>query len=844
MSVNIRVYPNKLDPEIFEQNHCEAGLTITQWLEQTVPAYYERDAPLMSMVLDGLEVEPEHWPIVVLNDGNNLEIFVEPKEPVTIAMAVIAVISAAAAIYYANQSIPDTYNSSVPKGSPIYSVNAQGNQPRLMGVVPEVLGYHKVFPDYLNQIRREYVDHEEYLYLMLSIGVGAYAIDLNEIYIGDTSIASFGDDIDCQFFSPGQSVEGNDAHRNVHSSKEVGGSNGQSGFELKGSIALGVLSVASGSRAFVQYGNRDSLGTHLDGNAIGETFDFIAQSKALVGDYIEIFDADNALYNGTYLIKDLDNSEEGVVFRTSHLAKVDPVTLDIISEVDFLPSLGSLTSELFYRFGANYYIFRAGAEGSEVGPYKVSPSGVGVYRAYLDFKFPEGLCVLDDLGVPTAHSVSVLVEWREDGGVWNGLEYMFSASVVDARAYTVVLELSGAEGIEVKVSRLTPEVDDLKYKEKCEWTALRSELPAASSYPGVTTMALRVKGTNVLASTAENKVNLIVKRHLPTWSGSAFGGVAATNDIAPAVKYLADQAGLPVDMDELKRLHDIWQARGDEFNGVFDNATTAWEALKRVLAVGFAEPTLDYGQLIPVRDEQRSNIEYMYAPQNILPNSWSMSASLFDASEPDGVEVEYMDGSGGTWKSGTILCTLPGETGENPEKVRAFGITDRTKAYQYGMRKRSAMRYRRKQHKFATEMDGLNSNYLSYDGLGIESPSFSQTGELIAFNGRTLTLSEDVEFGTGTHYIALRKANGTASGPYVCTQGAASNEVILASDLDFVPVINGRQEPPFYMFGVASEWCERVLIQKIEPSGTDRVNITAINDDDRVYAYDDAVAPS
>ena len=273
------------------------------------------------------------------------------------------------------------------------------------------------------------------------------------------------------------------------------------------------------------------------------------------------------------------------------------------------------------------------------------------------------------------------------------------------------------------------------------------------------------------------------------------------------------------------------------------NATTTWEAMKRVMSVGFAEPTLDYGQLIPVRDEQREAVRYMYTPQNTLPNSWKMTASLFDASEPDGVEVEYMDGSG-TWKAETILCTLPGEVGANPEKIRAFGITDRDKVYQFGMRKRSAIRYRRKQYKFATEMDGLNSNYLSLDGLGVEMPSFSQTGELLAFSGRTLTLSEDVTFAAGTHYIALRKPDGTASGPYVCTQGTASNVVEIATDLDFTPVINGRQEPPFYMFGVASEWCERVLIQKIEPSGTDRVNITAINDDDRVYAYDEALAPA
>ena len=120
MTVNIRVYPNKLDSSVFEALECEPGLTIHQWLVKSVPAYDELIDPLFSVLVDGIEIEQELWPIFVLKSGNLLECFVEPKEPVTITLAVIAVVSAGMAIYYANQAIPDTYNSTVPKGSPIY----------------------------------------------------------------------------------------------------------------------------------------------------------------------------------------------------------------------------------------------------------------------------------------------------------------------------------------------------------------------------------------------------------------------------------------------------------------------------------------------------------------------------------------------------------------------------------------------------------------------------------------------------------------------------------------------------------------------------------------------------
>lgn len=840
MSVSIRVYPNKLDSSLFEECQCDSGVTISEWLSSAVPAYCERESPLMSMELNGVEIEPEFWPITVLQSGNQLDIHVEPKDPVTVTLTVIAVVSAAAAIHYANQSIPDTYNSTVPKGSPVYSVNAQGNQPRLMGVVPEVFGRHKVFPDYLNQVRRTFINNEEYLYMMLCIGIGEYDIDPSEIYIGDTPASNYGSDIDFEIFSPGQSVAHNDASKNVYSNKEVGGNDGQSGLELKSIVDWDPYRYPLWGRR----GSLNMLSTQDQWDNDGALVtDFYALPGVNNGDYIRVWGSQNANWDGVYKVINAAAQHPGTTIAATQVAKVDPLTFQVVATNNLWTDIPSNETGIGggKRIGGKYSKARAS---DAVGPYSVPPTGQTTDKIYLDFRFNEGLGQVHSQGVYN-HTVDFEIYWRESGqSSYEIIRKSYTNNTLDQLAYTIEISLPSKKNIEVFVVRSTASNSDVAYKEKVEWTALRCELPSATSYSDVTTMALRVKASNVLASAAENKVNLIATRHLPTWSGNFFGAIAPTKDIAPTVKYLADRCELPVDMDELKRLHDIWSARGDEFNGVFDNPTTAWEALKRILAVGFAEPTLDFGQLVPVRDEQRSTIEHMYMPQNILPNSWKMNATLFDASEPDGVEVEYMDGSGGTWKSETIMCTLPGEAGENPEKVRAYGITDRTKAYQFGMRKRSAIRYRRKQHKFATEMDGLNSNYLSYDGLAIQSPSFSQTGELLSYENNKLVLSEPVIFSAGTHYIALRKPDGTASGPYECVKGDQDNEVIISQSLDFNPVMNGRQEPPFFMFGVASEWCERVLIQDIQPSGTDRVNLTAISDDPRVYAYDDAVAPN
>jgi hypothetical protein len=361
----------------------------------------------------------------------------------------------------------------------------------------------------------------------------------------------------------------------------------------------------------------------------------------------------------------------------------------------------------------------------------------------------------------------------------------------------------------------------------------------------MTTLAMKIRGSNALASSAENKINVLCQRRLQTFDDSgALTVFEGSNDIAPALYAVCRSAGYTdaqIDLEELYRLHQTWQARGDEFNAIFDNESTAWDAIKRVLAVGFAEPTLDFGQIIPVRDEPRENIQFGYQADNILKNSWKMDITLFDESEPDGVEVEYF--SNESRKPETILCTLPGEAGAKPLKVRPFGITDRDKAYQYGMRKRSEQRYRRKRHTWMTEMDGLNSRYLSFDALAIDMPGYSQTGRVDAVAGSVVDVNQALEFGLGVHYISLRKPDGTLAGPYECQRGANDAQVVVEGVIDSAIEVNAQQEPPYFMFGEADAWCEKVLIKEINPRGTEKVQLKAVSYDERVFAYDDALAP-
>jgi hypothetical protein len=61
-------------------------------------------------------------------------------------------------------------------GSPTYSVNAQGNQPRIDQVIPELFGRSNTYADFAAPPYSLFVDQDQFLHLVLIVGTGQYRI--------------------------------------------------------------------------------------------------------------------------------------------------------------------------------------------------------------------------------------------------------------------------------------------------------------------------------------------------------------------------------------------------------------------------------------------------------------------------------------------------------------------------------------------------------------------------------------------------------------------------------------------------------------------------------------------
>ncbi|MBV5296662.1 MAG: hypothetical protein JZU64_00655, partial [Rhodoferax sp.] len=141
------------------------------------------------------------------------------------------------------------------RGQELNVVDLKANQPRLNGVIPEVAGRYKVFPDYLCQPRRYFKDVKtQAVDAMLSIGKGKFVINADEIFIGETPLTSLGTTANYVIFGPGETVSGNQSHRNWYNAPEVGASTGAAGLRL--TPGVGGTPKANASAYYV---NGDSI---------------------------------------------------------------------------------------------------------------------------------------------------------------------------------------------------------------------------------------------------------------------------------------------------------------------------------------------------------------------------------------------------------------------------------------------------------------------------------------------------------------------------------------------------------------------------------------------------------
>lgn len=400
---------------------------------------------------------------------------------------------------------------------------------------------------------------------------------------------------------------------------------------------------------------------------------------------------------------------------------------------------------------------------------------------------------------------------------------------------------------EVRVRRLDAKDTQTRAAHDIVWAGLRGYMPDRLDYGNVTLLAVKARATNNLSSQNSRKINLLATRKLLTvTSGGLSTTVSATRSVAAAI---ADAclnndygAGLPltrVDLSQLWALEQTLAARSDYFDGRFDSTVTFWEAINQIAKAGRAKCYMQGGVIHTFRDQASSIPVALFSMRNIAKGSFSVQYLTPSDDTADSVEVSYLDSS--TWKPMRLVAALAGSTVTKPAKVELFGVTQRLQAYKEALYQAAANKYRRKLIKFSTEAEGFIPSFGDLIAISHDMPQWGQGSEVISWSAgtKTMVVSDTLTWTPGqTHYVGIRKRDGSVDGPYEVTKGGTDSTLVFSQTPSVVPYTQGSEERTHIAFGPGETWRQPARVVSIQPRGLYQVEITAINEDSSVHTAD------
>lgn len=393
------------------------------------------------------------------------------------------------------------------------------------------------------------------------------------------------------------------------------------------------------------------------------------------------------------------------------------------------------------------------------------------------------------------------------------------------------------------------------------WANLRSTLAQPATLAATAThIEIRMRASDQLNGLTQRRIAVVASRLLSVWDGESWSADdVETRSIAWAQcdkwRNPVYGDGLPdnrIDLDTMLALVEVWEARQDRFDYVFDTRMTSIEADQLILGCGRAAPIERLGRLTVVRDEPRTIAATAFGSRSIRPGSLRIGYQFATSVSPDGLILRYFDNRAWNWLE--VECPCPGVTEmQRPQYFEARGITGPIHATREGRFIAAAMFYRRKQHAWASEMLGSIPHYGAMVKFAPALQGAGLSADVVDWNAaqRVITLSEPVVFTAGEeHFLQLQRDDGSLTLPMPAFPAADAYSLQLQDEPDFELVLDEPdRERPRAIFGSASNEAKQVLIRSIAPNGVDEsgtpiVALDGVNDHPAVHLVDAGLLPS
>ncbi len=321
-----------------------------------------------------------------------------------------------------------------------------------------------------------------------------------------------------------------------------------------------------------------------------------------------------------------------------------------------------------------------------------------------------------------------------------------------------------------------------------------------ADFGNVTTVQTRTLPTLAATSIKERKLNALVTRKIPHWTGvgTVFSANVATKNAADILcamaldPFIGDRAVSELDLvniyGEAGTGGDIETYFGSsdftEFCYTFDDSKVSFEESVSDLAQAIFCVAYRRGSVLALSFEKpTTNSVLLFNHRNKIPKSETRTVTFGSINDNDGINLDYIEPNAPNYPNIDTTVTLyfpPDQSAKNPKKVTAIGVRNKAQALVLGGRIYNKLVYQSTVVEFECTEEAallvLQDRILVADNTRPDT----QDGDVLDQAVLLLTLSQNVVFdGIHTYTIFLQNPDGTVESIGI-TAGPNPNQVILA----------------------------------------------------------------
>lgn len=789
------------------------------------------------------------------------DITVAPGDPLTAALVVVSVVLAVVSLT-AIPKIAAPTNANRNQQSPNNSLSNRSNVPRVNQRDADIRGYVAgAYLDLLQLPYRKFNAGTEYEVIFGKMSEGDVLIE--NLRDGDTLLSKI-QGAGANIYGPGNSPLSGAPYATIgdpptESLYVVVQSNEVDGVILKapnaGGLGEGPISITATAAGLVT-----ATGSSVDFTTFLEVGGGVTFSDFFT--YREVEDGGGSLQfpiGGTYTITALTTTTITIdptpTWSAAFVTLVGPQTMrsvvwNLIADTNIWFTYDPGGEAFQVNFSPA--IDGVGVSGNSVGPIDIS----GYSRVWLNIVARNGLFKDDgDTITPSIDAIfQVTIRETDADGAVQGPSvvetYTVPANAIDPKQSTgfTVDTVVPYPYAEILVRRTGP--TDTAFagtvSDEIQWRDLYlvDDVPSIDASGG-THIHAQIRTTESALRVKDRKLNADVTRVSPTYIGGGFSSPAPRKMFADVIASICRDplfGRMSDDEVDWQQLYDMQDDMVTYFGDdeplwvgyTFDSDNiTAEDAIRMICDAVNVRPYRVGSVLNFWFERPQSTSAMQLGHRNKHPGSDKRVRSYGPANDKTGVELTYYNAAERSFD----VVKLGSDV--NPLRIELSGCITKRGAEIRANREHRKLQLSRIQH----QCDLTSIGRLLAPGMRVDvvdnTRAATYDGEIKAVSGLTLTISQPVTLTPPTDYsISLTRADGSIQVADIIAQ-PAPNQVTISAPLVEAPRIGRNADRTPYIIGTDDMRTKlAMIVQNIEPSGSDKVTVTLINYTNDYYAAD------